>query len=288
MSNNKNIKKNIVKITSIILCLFLSTSLLMTVLFISIGANLSYKSLNKYIVLSGYSRNLSDKILDKLYNIADINHIPHEIFDDFIDASFMTNDIYEYIISMSQNNKDNNNIIKLNNKKEELAEKIKNYALNNMELTEGQIQNLDKNTDELVDECVLIYQNNMKSVFLEKLYSYSTILNKYFILVSVVLIVIDVLIYIILIIIQKWKHRGYRYNLYSLTSCEIIMVVSVLYLLANNIINRLAIVSKELYNLVVVVLNGVLGGIYIFIIVFAILIALSAVLYKSKKNNVIS
>lgn len=286
MSNNKNIKKNIVKITSIILCFLLSTSLLMTVLFVSIGANLSHKSLNKYIVLSGYSRNLSDKISDKLYNIADINHIPHEIFDDFVDSSFMTNDIYEYIIAMSENNKDNKNIIKLNNKKEELAEKIKNYALNNMELTEGQMQNLDKNTDELVDECVLIYQNNMKSVFLEKLYDYSNILNKYFILISVTLILIDAVIYVTLIFIQKWKHRGYRYNLYSLTSCEIVMVVSVLYLLVNNIINRLAIVSKELYNFVVVVLNGVLGGIYIFIIVFAILIALTAVLYKSKKNNV--
>ena len=166
-------KKNLTKIFSLVISCLLSVCLLITFVFASIGINLTNKSLNKYLISSGYNQIVSQKILEKLHNFADINNLPHEIFDEFVNMEFATNNIYEYIISISNDSQDNKYISDISKKKKNLAEKVKNYSLSHMNLTLQQQENIDKITEDFVDNCAEIYKTSLKSNFLEKLFVYT-------------------------------------------------------------------------------------------------------------------
>ena len=280
-------KKILLKLFSGILCILLTLSLFITLISMVIGFNLNIKSVNRYILSSGYINMIYDKILEKIYNYADINNLPHEIFGVLAKNEFMTSDIYEYMISMNSEEISNKYIIDINKKEEILKTEIKRYVLDNMTLTEAQRTNIDKNIESFVQECMTIYKNNIKSSMLEKSSKYIKFIDKYHILVYMVLILIDLLIFYTLINIQKWKHRGYRYSLYSVLGAELMMLMIAGYLLFCNIIDRVTVVSKELNSLVTEVLNGMLVSVYISILVLAMLILIDMYFYVKKKEKVV-
>ncbi|MBP0979296.1 MAG: hypothetical protein J6C55_01455 [Oscillospiraceae bacterium] len=281
-------KKKAIKFTSSLICFILTLCLFLTFVFVSIGFNFRSKSLNKYISSSGYSNGISEKILDKLYNLADTNNLPHEIFDNFVNADLMASDIYDYMVSISSQDSTNSGYIKnINNKKQELTKKVKDYVISNIKLSDRQLTEIDKNIETFVDECILIYKNNIKSNILETAFKYIKFIDKYFVVILLILIFIDIIIILVLINSQSWKHRGYRYSLYSLISCELMLTNLISYISLSNIINRLNILSKELNSLVVEILNNCLFNLYISEIILFVLIGFNIYFYKKEKKKVL-
>lgn len=278
-------KKTIVIFLSGILCLLLTLCLSLTCVLSSIGFNLNKRVLNKHIISSGYNNIISSKILDKLYNYADINNLPHDIFDGFVGFEYMSSDAYEWIVSMSNGQDNKKYINEINNRKSILADKVKQYTLENMNLTDEQKATIDDNINNFVDKCVTVYINNLKSNILEKSFKYISFIDRYIKLIIIILLLVDCLIIYALISIQEWKHKGYRYILYSLISAELTVITLAGYLSINNIINRIAIVSQEIYNLVTTVLKGCLLNIYIWIVIFAILIITDIILYTKERKG---
>ena len=279
-------KKIIVNIFSCILSLLLTVTIFFTFVCISIGVNVNSKALNKFIISSGYSKSMSNKILTQLYYYADINGLPHNIFDDFVDLDFISGEIYDYIVSVSKNENKSKYIADINNKKIELEAKIKEYAIANMNLTELQKSKLDKDVSDFVEQCANVYINGVKSDALKAVSSYIKITDKYFVKTVFLLILADLIILFILIFIQKWKHRGYRNSLYSLIASEIMLAVLVGLILFFNVINRIPIISKELYCLVTNMLNGCLTTLYVSVAILAILIIINIVVYVQSRKKV--
>lgn len=280
-------KKKIITIRSSLLCLVSTLLLFFMFIFISVGVNLNSKSLNKYISLSGYSSGISEKILEKLYNLADTNNLPHEIFEGFVDVDSTASNIYEYIVSIySQDNIDSEQVSNINNKKQVLSQKIKDYIVANMFLSDRQMLELDKNIETFVDECILIYKNNIKSNILELAFKYIAFVDQYFFVILISLIFVNIFIFLFLVSCQKWKHRGFRYSLYSLIACELMLIILSSYISISNIINRLNILSKELNNLAVLILDRCIFNIYISEIVILALIGFNIYFYKKEKKKV--
>ena len=281
-------KKKAIKFTSSLLCFILTLCLFLTFSFVSIGFNFNSKSLNKYISSSGYSNGISEKILDNLYNLADTNNLPHEIFNNFVDVDSMASDIYDYMVSIYSQDSTNSEYIKnINNKKQDLTQKVKDYVVSNMKLSDRQLTERDKNIETFDDECVLIYKNNIKSNILETAFKYIRLVDKYFFVISGLLIFVDIIIILVLINFQSWKHRGYRYSLYSLISCAFMLTNLTSYISLSNIINRLNILSKELNSLVVEILNNCLFNLRISAIILCVLSGFVFYFYKKEKKKVL-
>ena len=267
------------------LCLLLTISLSLTCILSAVGFNLNKGMLNKHIIASGYNNIISSKILDRLNNYADINNLPHEIFDGFIGIEYMSSDIYEYIVAMSDGKNNKKYINDINNRRSILASKVKQYVSENMDLTDEQKATINDDVNNFVDKCATVYINNLKSNILEKSFRYINFIDKYITLIIIILLLVDCLLIYTLVSIQKWKHKGYRYILYSLIGSELTMIALAGYFSINNIINRIAIVSQEIYSLVTTILKGCLLTIYISILILAVLIVLDIILYVKKRES---
>ncbi len=283
----KIIKKRLLTILSGILCLMLTMSLLALFLFSSVCINFTSKSINRYIISSEYSQNVSSKILEELYSYADINNLPHDIFNEFINLDLFVSNIYEYIVSLSADSVDNKYISDINNRKAHLTQKVKTYVLENMSLTPEQTANIDNIVNDFVNKSADIYINNMKSNILQKMFTYTSFIDKYYLIIFVALILLTLAISSVLIFTQKWKHKGYRHILYCLISSDLTMILLILYIAFSDLINRITITNRELYILINQILKGCLTGLYISTLIISVLIFVFGYIYVRKRKDVL-
>ena len=272
--------EKITKIISIILSLILSA--LFTVfsyMFCIYFSFFNISSIEKCMFSSGYYMEAYEQFCTDVEDIVIPTGFPYETFSNITDAAYMKNAIIRYV----------HNVIKVNIKGTNVADIENAVKENAAEYLRGEGIEITREYDTVINELAAYICNSYKEKILNKWFLYLGYMRNSFlknIKISVIPIsVITLLSATVLFLIQKWKHRTFRYLAYSSTAAAVLTVAGPTVLYFSEIYKKLYFQPKYFYDFAMIFIENGLKNMY-FIAAGWALFSMACLLYiKFTKNR---
>ena len=168
------------------------------------------------------------------------------------------------------------NLIDKTQFKQELYTAVEEYAKSkNITITDD----TEENIIYFVNEASNIYADQIAIPFFSLIGKYIDDLNNSINITIGILIALTLGISAVIFFTNKYKHRRYKYLCYGLTGAALASAVLPSVVLASNIIPKINITTRSLYNLFVGYFTGIFKDFYVCTAVFAVLALITFLMY---------
>ena len=169
-----------------------------------------------------------------------------------------------------------NNLVDTTEFKQQLYAEVQNYAKqNNIEITDS----TEENIIYFVNEAANIYKDQISIPFFSVIGKY---IDDFYNTLNIIIGVLTALalgISAVIYFTNRYKHRRYKYLCYGLAGGALSSIIIPIFISASNIIPKINITTRSLYNLFVGYFTGLFNYFYICSGAFAILALLAFLLY---------
>lgn len=169
-----------------------------------------------------------------------------------------------------------NNLVDTTEFKQQLYAEVQNYAKqNNIEITDS----TEENIIYFVNEAANIYKDQISIPFFSVIGKY---IDDFYNTLNIIIGVLTALalgISAVIYFTNRYKHRRYKYLCYGLAGGALSSIIIPIFISASNIIPKINITTRSLYNLFVGYFTGLFSYFYICSGAFAILALLAFLLY---------
>lgn len=267
MGRNKKSKKWIKRIISIILSFLLTV--IFTVVSIVLGIYVGFLNENRLLDGLNYKDYYSSVEKSFYENAKDVTipiGLPEEVLDGIVESEKIHSDVKEYVVS-SVNGQ--SFVIVTDDLRDKLEQNVRKYFEESGSIMSVEQENtIPEYTQLIADE----YLNAVKVPVVSYFNQLKVLFQKMLLVLLPVCIVLTAIIIFILIRMQKWKHRGIRYIVYSTLSTCIMVALPGIVALSSGFYKKLNIASDYLYYALVKYISN---GLWVFIYFAIIWMALS-------------
>lgn len=250
---------------SIILSFFLALFLFLSTLFISVQSTLLSRGfiLSKMLNEDFYTATAL-KMEDDMAYVGQGSGIHKEFFINLVNRVDVEKDIESKILSYFAGITEEFDTSKF---KSALKVKVYEYASGKGVSAYGEKK---VNLDLFIHECSVIYANAIEVPSIHYLVPGIVRLNRHFMILSIVFVVLSLTVFGIIFFINRYKHKVLRYSIYSLFASALMLACVPLIILINGKIYRLAFLSKSMYDVYTGVVHGAMTAIGVMATVFLI------------------
>lgn len=192
---------------------------------------------------SEYFIDKRDEIARALTDLTYASNLEESFFDDFLDDVMIIGDTQEYLDDYYNGN--TNAIIDTTEFTQNLNTALDSY------IKENNIQNVDRNScNYLIKKAADIYSSNLEIPNLSSLALYFSSMRTATAIMIGVLSGIAVVVILVLIFCNKWKHRAAKYICYGVSGAFLSALVIPCYMFASDKISYIDLSSRALYNMI--------------------------------------
>ncbi|HIQ80503.1 MAG TPA: hypothetical protein IAD32_04370 [Candidatus Scatavimonas merdigallinarum] len=243
--------------------------------------------LNKNYILnmvndSNYFSELSSEITEDLIDLGNASGINEAFFENFVDEVILREDVANYVENFYSGE---DTSVDTTHFKQYFREKLDAYiAENNLTVSQDARQNLTTT----VKEAAGIYASRVQLPYFDLIAGYFHQLLAPVFYVTLACAFVVLLIAVVMIATNKWKHRAYRYLSYSTLGTLLMTLAVPVMAYCINKLDKLAIMSRALFNLYYSCVTQFLNAFFIAAAVLALLSALFIYMhYRSRKKAII-
>lgn len=211
-------------VISIILSFFISVFLTILVVFICLSLTVFSENFIINTMDDDYFASEQEELVINVQNIAASSHFPDTVFDDLFTQSMIKQDTTEYVQAIMGGityTFDSTEVEQL------LRTRFTQYAQEN-----GLAITSETALDTLVASCAEVYKNQVNSVpFLQYFAPIRKQFDKVFAIALIALTGFLILISLFLFSIQPFRHRAFRYIIYSLFGSALMVIIPPAFLL---------------------------------------------------------
>ncbi|HIR02967.1 MAG TPA: hypothetical protein IAD34_02755 [Candidatus Scatovicinus merdipullorum] len=231
---------------------------------------------------SNYFSELSSEITEELIDLGNASGINEVFFENFVDEVILREDVANYIESFYSGEDTSVDTTRF---KQYFREKLDAYiAENNLTVSQEAQQNLTTT----INEAASIYASRVQLPYFDLIAGYFHQLLSPVFYVTLACAFVVLLIAVVIIATNKWKHRAYRYLAYSTLGTLLMTLVIPVAAYCINKLDKLAIMSRALFNLYYSCVTQFLNAFFIAAAVLALLSAFFIYMhYRSRKKAII-
>lgn len=281
--NKSSHEGKIAKVVYTILSFLLS----MMIFFFTLLIVLQATFLNKNFIIgeindSNYYSELSSEITEKLIGLGNASGIDEDFFTGLVDEIMLREDVGAYVKSFYSGKEV---AVDPTNFKQQLSTSLDQYIKDhNLKVSDEAKAGLDTFIKEAVD----IYTNKIELPYLGIVGGYFNKLLKPVLYVTIGCGILILIVAVIIIATNRWKHRAYRYLSYSLLGSLLMTLAIPVAAYLINKLDKLAIMSRALYNLYYSCVTSFLNSFFIAAILLALLSALTIFLHSRRRKRAIN
>lgn len=259
----------------------------MMIFFFTLLIVLQATFMNKNFILneindSNYYSELSSEITEKLIGLGNASGIDENFFTGLVDEIMLREDVGAYVKSF-YSGKDV--AVDPSNFKQKLSTSLEQYIKDN-KLKVSEEAKAGLNT--FMREAEEIYTNRIELPYLGIIAGYFNKLMKPVLYVTVGCGIMILVVAVIIIATNRWKHRAYRYLSYSLLGSLLMTTAVPIAAYLINKLDKLAIMSRALYNLYYSCVTSFLNSFFIAALILALLSALMIFMHSRGRKHAIS
>ena len=214
---------------------------------------------------SNYFSELSSEITEELIDLGNASGINEVFFENFVDEVILREDVANYIESFYSGEDTSVDTTRF---KQYFREKLDAYiAENNLTVSQEAQQNLTTT----INEAASIYASRVQLPYFDLIAGYFHQLLSPVFYVTLACAFVVLLIAVVIIATNKWKHRAYRYLAYSTLGTLLMTLVIPVAAYCINKLDKLAIMSRALFNLYYSCVTQFLNAFFIAAAVLALL-----------------
>lgn len=231
---------------------------------------------------SNYFSELSSEITEELIDLGNASGINEVFFENFVDEVILREDVANYIESFYSGEDTSVDTTRF---KQYFREKLDAYiAENNLTVS----QEVQQNLTTTINEAASIYASRVQLPYFDLIAGYFHQLLSPVFYVTLACAFVVLLIAVVIIATNKWKHRAYRYLAYSTLGTLLMTLVIPVAAYCINKLDKLAIMSRALFNLYYSCVTQFLNAFFIAAAVLALLSAFFIYMhYRSRKKAII-
>ena len=276
---NRKSKKRLRGIISTILSFLLAV--LFTVGSVLVGLYIGFLNENRIIDGLNYKDYYSGVEENFYQNSKDITTpmgLPENVVDGIVDSETIYENIKDYVVAAVNGQ---TYVFATEDLKTKLEQNVRNYFTSQgWEITSEQEATIPQYTQMIADE----YVSCVKDPFVEHFAAVKRIFQKILLIGIPAIVILSAIIIFMLVHMQKWKHRGVRYVVYSSFATMIMVAVPGIAALVSGFYKKINISTEYLYYaLVKYISNGLWVFIYLAFVWFAISLALLFLIRFIKK-----
>ncbi len=276
---NRKSKKRLRGIISTILSFLLAV--LFTVGSVLVGLYIGFLNENRIIDGLNYKDYYSGVEENFYQNSKDITTpmgLPENVVDGIVDSETIYENIKDYVVAAVNGQ---TYVFATEDLKTKLEQNVRNYFTSQgWEITSEQEATIPQYTQMIADE----YVSCVKVPFVEHFAAVKRIFQKILLIGIPAIVILSAIIIFMLVHMQKWKHRGVRYVVYSSFATMIMVAVPGIAALVSGFYKKINISTEYLYYaLVKYISNGLWVFIYLAFVWFAISLALLFLIRFIKK-----
>ena len=262
------------KIRTILYCV-LSFVLSFVLFFLSLSTVFQFTLLNSEFIYgsmnsTSYFLDKRDEVTKSLINLGNASGFDKEFFDGLVDELMVNEDTHSYLKAYYSGEKQH---LDTTNFKRVLNDAIDEYV------EEKHIENINrKNIDYFVSKAALIYRDTLEIPLYAELYVYIKSIVKIMPYVLIGLVVFAVIICLVFVLTNKWKHRVLKFICYATSGAFLSVALIPTVILLSGKIKQINLTSRALYDLFVLIGNELCITLLVCALLFLVV---SVVLYFS-------
>lgn len=192
---------------------------------------------------SSYFTDKRDEITQKLVDLGNASGLKEEFFEGFLDELIISEDTSAYLNSYYAGESKQ---IDTTQFKQEFNEALDKY------IEENEIKNVNSESREyLVKRAALIYSSSLEIPLFSRLSVYFINLKNIMPFIITGLVLVGLIICLVIVFTNKWKHRTVKYICYSFAGAFLTVGVIPAVVLISGKIEQINLTSRALYNLFV-------------------------------------
>lgn len=213
---------------------------------------------------SSYFSDKRDEITQSLVDLGYASGLDEEFFEGVVDELMVYEDTCDYLENFYSGEKQ---LVDTTQFKQVLNEELDKY------IEENNIENVDSTSRKyLVNNATAIYRSSIEIPLFGALSAYIIGLKNVTPFIIAGLIVLGIIICVVIIFTNKWKHRAARYICYSFSGAFLTVGIVPVVVLLSGKISQINLTSRALYNLFVQCSNSIFVAL-LFCALFFLIIA---------------
>ena len=281
---NGSTKSKIKKIISLILALFLSLTMALSVLVLVIqNTVLNPDYLRNQLSTSHYYDNVITEVEEKFSSYASASGFDDSFFKTVLNINDVQLKVNESLSVLYGESDVSIGVSDFQNTLySKLVQNVKDrkIALNT---------NTDKAVRLLAQTCAETYLQYVSIPYAKEISMYFPKLKHILFFLQIISLSLAVALVLLIFFINHWKHRAVRAYIYAMAGTTLMLTVLPVVFLISGFSNRIALISKSLYELAVCYLNGIaflsLEVALIFVVALVLLSLLYRYFLKKAKNG---
>ena len=256
------------------LLLFLNTVCIFTVAF-AVNENAWIDQMNE----SNYFSDKADEIENKLISLGSASGLKPEFFENFIDPIWITNDTQAYMDAYFHGNDD---VINHSTFKRNFQSQLDKY------ITENNVKVDEENVEYLVDKAENIYSASLEIPLFNRLSGKINFLSGIMPMVIAVLTMFSLVIVLVLLFGNKWRHRAFKYYYFACAGTCLSLFTAAVFLTVSGGLKNIVLESRAIYDMVVSFGTAVTTAVWVFAAFFFIMAFVMFVVYSRLIRKVVS
>lgn len=222
---------------------------------------------------SDYFVDKTDEVRKNLIDLGYAGGLDEEFFNEFVDVVMITSDTQVYIDNYFEGSED---IVDTTPFKQSFNEALDEY------ISEKGIENVNSNNrNYLVNEAARIYRKTLEIPLFTRISVYFQALKKYLPIVIALLFAAAVILILVFVFANTWKHRSAKYIYYALAGAFLSNFAAALFITINGGVRKINLESRALYNFVVHTVNNVNTALWFCTLMFLVLSAALFFVYRA-------
>lgn len=281
--SNRAFRKKVNSVVFVVLSFLLSLDLFV----LSFSVVLEATVLNSHYIMDNmistdYFVNKSDEITHSLVDLGSASGLKEEFFDGFIDEVMLNTNTEAYLTAY-YNGEGGGAKIDVTEFKQSFNAALDDY------ITENNINDVNAESREyLVNKAANIYRNSLEIPLFSRVAAYILTLKNAMPFIIAGLAAFAVIIILILLFANKWKHRAMRYYCYASFATFLSVGILPIIALATGKMKQINITTRALYELFVQCGNNILLALLLCSVLFFLIAVALMFQYKRMRARVSS
>lgn len=222
---------------------------------------------------SDYFVDKTDEVKKSLMDLGYASGLNEEFFEELVDTVMVTSDTQAYIDNYFDGSDD---VVDTTPFKQSFNDALDEYIVKNG------IENVNSNNrNYLIKEAARIYRRTLEIPLFTRISVYFQTIKKYLPIAIAAFSAVAVILILVFVFANSWKHRSAKYIYYSLAGAFLSDLAAAIFVSVNGGISKINLESRALYNFVVYTVNNANIAIWFCAVVFLLLAVAMFFIYRT-------
>lgn len=276
--SNKSVKKKVRNVVFSVLSFVLALFLFMNMICVfTIAYAVNENAWIDLMNASNYYADKTEEIKNKLIVLGNAGGLKPEFFENVVDSIQVTNDTRAYMDAYFHGNDD---VIDHTAFRQNFKSELERY------IKENNAKADDTNVEYLVDTAEIIYSGSLEIPLFKSLSDYFKSVGRIAPIIITVLSLLSLVIVLILLFGNKWKHRAFKYYYFACAGTFLSLFAVAVFITVAGGFQNIVLESRALYNMAVSFGTSAIIAFWAFTAFFLIVSFTLYFVYANKRKKV--